>query len=107
MAHIWLCGTPTGFCSGGRYILGDDTDIRGHSSSTEAFKCYSSYLTNILGWKRVGAREFKRADNGRIEVLSKKSHFGTRLMGGKRGGETGNKTKRYVPDTPSRRGWIG
>lgn len=89
-----LCGVPDYHCQGG--ILSTDQQLgtkKAHGSHEDAFRCYARYLVKVLGFTRVGAREFQNPNNGPIRVLTKKSRFGTRLMAGK-GGDKGS---RYMP----------
>lgn len=77
-----LCPTPKKFCQGSvsqtsKALAGEKV----HGTHEQAFQCYANYLMNILGYKRIGSREFQGPDG--IEVLTKKSRFGMRLRLGK------------------------
>ena len=99
--HKVCCGTPNHSCTGGTVAmnsgwsgLGSDKSAKVHSTSTEAFNCYSSYLQTV-GYTRIGSREFE-TPTGSILVLNKKSHFGAVLRSGKTS-EGGKAKNRFVP----------
>jgi len=82
MANRWLCGARAGCCNGGKIML-NKSDAKAHSSPGEAFRCMKNYLVNELGYEQIGQREFVRPQDGYVEVLTKKSRFGTRVVTGK------------------------
>ena len=82
----YVCGTPREECTGG--AAGLNFNIRGgvakiHSSTEEAFRCYSRHLMNH-GFKRTGNREFTPDDGGPTRILTKKIRYGGMLRPGKR-----------------------
>jgi len=90
-AGTYLCGVPFEHCMAPmkdcsaslrdrHYRTGA---LKAHSSRDESFRCCVHYLTKVLGYKRVGGREFSPPDGGPIRVLTKKIRFGGRLRGGK------------------------
>lgn len=92
----FLCGVPKGQCLGSETPVcrGLGFSVKIHSSTKEAFACYSAWL-RFLGYTQIGSREFSPPDGGPVLVLSKKSKFGAPLRRGK-GGE-GIKSKRLCP----------
>ena len=105
-ANRYLCGVPDEHCTGGE--LKTDQALQHkkcHTSPQEAFKCHVRYLINVLGFKRLGAREFINPESGYVRVLPKSTRFGGRLRSGK--GEDNRITKsRFQPDTHDSRGII-
>lgn len=97
MSRYVACGCPSEECNGAKVLLNNGWRgaMKAHTSSEEAFKCHSNWLLK-QGFKQCGPREFENPVGGYIRVLSKKSHFGSPLRGGKVGdkGKTGN---RLVP----------
>jgi hypothetical protein len=86
----YTCGVPKEHCTGGtiRVSAGMKSAIRAesincHASPQEAFRCHARYLVEVLGYTRVGNREFAPPDGGPIRVLTKKSRFGGELRKGK------------------------
>lgn len=81
-----LCGVPKEHCTGG-HLQTDQTFNTGkaHSGHSEAFACMARYLVFVLGYKRVGGREFAPSDGGPILVLTKKMRYGGLLVSGKEG----------------------
>lgn len=85
--YVILCGVPEHDCTGGRYITDQQLPRKAHASRSDAFKCYKRYLTHVKGYRqRKGhsARDMYK-EGEPILVLSKQSHFGTRLRAGKEG----------------------
>jgi hypothetical protein len=82
-----LCGVPAQYCCGSTSIT--SKSIQGnpklHNSSQEAMRCHGRYLINVLGYQKMGAREFSPPDGGPIRVLTKSSRFGARMRPGKGG----------------------
>lgn len=80
-----LCGVPAQFCCGSIGIT--SKSIQGnpklHNSPQEALRCHGRYLVNVLGYEKIGPREFRPADGGEIRVLTKPSRFGSKLRPGK------------------------
>lgn len=86
-----LCGTPDENCTGSKLITDQKLGhTKCHMTHEEAFKCYVRYLMTVLGYKRVGTREFQEPNSGPILVLFKPSKYGARLKTGK--------PVRYMPD---------
>lgn len=81
-----LCGTPKEHCFGSKLIT-DQAIGSGkcHRTHDEAFKCYANYLVNVLGYKRLSAREFQLNDEP-VLVLTKKMRYGAHLRWGKERG---------------------
>ncbi len=75
----YLCGVKNG-CTGGN-IETPKGMMKGHPTSTEAFKCKCRSLLR-QGYIQSGSREFSLNDEP-ILVLSKKTHFGGVIRGGK------------------------
>ena len=92
----YTCGVPKEHCFGSSNFVVNITSItKIHCSSEEAFNCHARWLVNVLGYKRIGSREFDLQNGSPIRVLTKKSRFGGVLRIGKHG--EGAKTKRLVP----------
>jgi len=86
-----LCGTPDEHCCGGK--LNSDQGLQHkkcHSNREEAFRCYTKYLVKVLGYKRIGPRDFFK-EGEYVLMVSKKSKFGGYL-------KTGKELTRYMPD---------
>jgi hypothetical protein len=84
----YLCGTPTDHCGGSLGILSaafKGKGTRTHNSPQEAMRCHSRYLVRVLGFEKLGAREFRAPDGSGIRVLTKPSHFGAKMRPGKEG----------------------
>ena len=64
--------------------------VRCHSTRDQAFRCHAQYLVDVLGYKRVGSREFHK-EGSPIKVLSKRSKFGGVLRRGKAGEKGGSR----------------
>src|SRR5688572_10496009 len=94
MAQRTLCGTPKEHCNGSSHPVNKGMHYpKSHQSPPEAFKCHARYLINVLNYQQIGPREFRPPDGSETRVLTKMSHFGGQIRGGK-GGEKGEKTKR-------------
>ena len=97
----YLCGVPQEHCEGGFRItsksLGGKKGCRVHSSSSEAFRCYARYLVRVLGYQRIGPREYRPPDGGPVLVLTKKCRFGGRLRPGKSGEKGKYRGDRVMP----------
>jgi hypothetical protein len=58
---------------------------RSHTTPEEAFYCYRGWLKR-QGYTQIeGSRMMRPPDGGPIEILTKKSRYGTRLRSGKEG----------------------
>ena len=81
-----LCGVPKEYCIGGPLVTKQmlNTD-KCHGSHDDAFRCMAHYLTKVLGYTRIGGREFRPPDGGPIKVLTKKIRYGERIVAGKEG----------------------
>lgn len=90
----YMCGTPAKSCGGGQMETNGGFQ-RVHVSPQEAFKCYRRHLV-LEGYELIGSRELRPPGGGPILVLSKPSHFGGELRGGKRAANMGN-AKRLNP----------
>ncbi len=79
-----LCGVPKEYCTGG-HLQTDQVfaSNKAHSGHSEAFKCMAHYLTQILGFRRVGSRDFAPPDGGPIRILTKPIRYGGLLVYGK------------------------
>lgn len=89
-----LCGVPKEHCQGGKLVTDQKLSTnKCHSDRAGAFRCMAHYLTKVLGYTRIGAREFKPppGSNGYVRVLSKKSRYGGKLR-------TGKEHTRYMPE---------
>ena len=98
----YTCGVPKEYCNGSvapMFSSGIRKNLyKAHSSPQEAFNCHARYLVKVLGYERVGSREFVKGDEP-VRVLTKKSKFGGRLRGGKSGqGATAHRATRHMPD---------
>ena len=84
----YMCGVPSQYCSGTTVVVNHAlrgvTTEKVHSYPEDAFKCHARYLVKVLGYTRVGNREFVLDSSSPIRVLTKKSRFGGRLRQGKR-----------------------
>lgn len=80
-----MCGVPKEFCTGSNRQVSNGLRkvIKGHSSTTEAYRCMSRYLRS-LGYVAQSNREFHR-EGEPVLVLTKKSRYGAMLRGGKAG----------------------
>jgi len=92
------CQTPKKECTGGltavnNNLVGQGSPRKLHSSSEEAFQCYSSFLLRN-GYTQVGSREFRQPDGG-ILMLSKRSRYGAVMRKGK--SDTGKAGNRFMP----------
>ena len=96
MSRFISCGTPSEECTGAKAIMNNGWRgaLKAHSSSEDAFKCHANHLVK-LGFVQHGPREFINPEGGAIRVLTKKSHFGSPLRGGKE--DKGKGGKRLVP----------
>ena len=91
---VYRCGVPEQHCKAAtmQSTAGMKHSVKVHSSTEEAFKCYAKYLIEVLGYTRVGKREFAAPDGGPIRVLTKPSKFGGAMRKGKGGeGQTGRR----------------
>lgn len=87
-----LCGVPEEHCCGGHLHTDQHFHTKkAHSSRDDAFRCMTRYLTTVLGYRKVGARELAPPDGGPIRILPKKSKYGGLLVRGKLG-------ERYMPE---------
>lgn len=79
-----LCGVPKEFCNG-THVISDQQyqSDKAHVSHSDAFNCMVRYLTGVLNYTRVGARDFSPPDGGPVRTLTKKSHYGGLLIFGK------------------------
>lgn len=95
-----LCGTPKEECSGAMLAVPWGT-VKAHSDPVSAFKCQKRHLI-ASGYKEVGMRELVSPETGAIRLLTKPSHFGGPIRGGKRGDKEGASVagKRGVYSTP-------
>ena len=107
--RVQSCGVPDAHCNG-RSVICDMNVIRKtikvHNTPQEAFRCYSRYLVNVLGYKRLGSREFQLGEDAPILVLTKASRFGAPFRHGKYGGEGAGRGKRVTPYGKQTGGWI-
>lgn len=90
----YMCGTPADTCGGGKM----ETNMgwqNVHSSPQDAFKCYRRWLIK-QGYTLVGTRELRPPNGGPILVLTKPSHFGGEMRGGKKA-QNLSKSKRLNP----------
>lgn len=94
MAHKVLCGVPKGHCQGGRTTVNHNDAAKAHGSHSEAFRCMAHYLVKILGYTRIGSREFINPNDGYVNVLTKKSRYGILLRRGK--SAEGMSSKRFT-----------
>lgn len=95
-----LCGTPIEYCSGARLPTSQGIKAavgKVHALPEEAFACHANYLVKILGYRRIGNREFEPPDGGPIRVLTRKSRFGGRLRAGKGGEGAAGAGKTVMP----------
>lgn len=86
--HVVVCGTPEEFCQARRGLLNNGLKAKGirvHPNHEAAFNCYKNYLLKN-GYTQMDSRAFAAPNNGPIQVLTKKSRFGTELRQGKTGG---------------------
>lgn len=83
----YLCGVKDG-CSGSMMEtpLGM---VRVHLTSESAFACKCQEMRR-QGYTRVGSRAFC-LDSGPVRILTKPSHYGAELTGGKREKQTGKR----------------
>jgi hypothetical protein len=87
----YVCGVPAAHCTGGKVTTDQQINSgKAHTTPSDAFNCMARYLVQVLGYKRVGGREFDPQDGGPIRVLTKKSRYGGKMKLGKEG--------RYMPD---------
>ena len=88
------CGSPVNQCSGTMVTDGIGKNyIRYHRDSKESHRCYGKYLMSQGFTRHEGKRrEFKRPDDGSIQILPKK--LGVPVMTGKRGDTGGGRSKR-------------
>lgn len=99
MSSRYLCGVPDTDCCGGKTLYGKNMALppKSHASREEAFRCAASYLRKQdYSQEGLDARAFRPPDNGPVLILSKKSKFGARLRGGKRGGDSAGGS-RFMP----------
>jgi len=100
--RAYLCGTPSSDCTGSNTPvsawLGGSRMQRTHSTPQDAFKCYKRHLIKN-GYEPIGSRELRApAETGLgILVLTKPSHFGAELRGGKTGKKGASTGKRLMP----------
>ena len=93
--HRVLCGTPEQYCTGGHITTDQQLNSRkAHVSHSDAFKCHARYLVRVLGFTRLGAREFVNPENGYVRVLTKQSRFGGLMVSGKEGRHMPEKRRR-------------
>ena len=89
MAYVGqTCRTPLNACTGAHTVtdgIGKGR-VKYHNTSKEGLKCFGKYLQS-QGFIRLSSREYKRPDNGMIEMLPKK--MGSPVMTGKRGDKGG------------------
>ena len=79
-----LCGVPKEHCVGGKFVTDQMfTTDKAHSSHEDVFKCMARYLVRVLGYKRMGSRDFAPPDGGPIRILTKKIRYGGLLVYGK------------------------
>lgn len=97
----YLCGTPTPQCGGAKTVVANFMGKyqKSHGSPQQAFKCYRAWLLS-QGFEQVDSRAFRAPEDNILGVtgvllLSKPSHFGAPLRGGKRAGPTECKSKRF------------
>jgi hypothetical protein len=88
---VVLCGVPTEYCTGSKYTTDQNLPSKAHGDSEEAFRCMRHYLIS-QGYEPVGSRDFRPLDGGPIRILTKKSHYGSRLRLGKLG-------ERFMPES--------
>lgn len=82
----YVCGVPALHCSGGHVSTDQQINSgKAHTSPSEAFNCMARYLVRVLGYKRIGGREFDPQDGGSIRVLTKRSRYGGKMRLGKEG----------------------
>lgn len=101
MPEKYLCGVPEIHCRGGltqtdQVLSATQKGKRKkmHESRKAAFKCYTNYLVKILGFTRVGNREFINPKNGYVRLVTRVSKFGAECRPGKGEGES---RSRYMP----------
>lgn len=78
-----LCQTPNEHCTGTWKDAAHSLHLRAkvHRDHEQAFRCYAKYLVNVLGYTKVGGREFQRGDEP-ILVLTKRTRYGARCRTG-------------------------
>lgn len=101
---MYTCGVPKEHCNGAHVATSAGTReienlYKAHVSPSQAFNCRARYLTHVLGYERIGQREFSPPDGGPVLVLSKKIRFGGKLRKGK-GARGDGSASRVMPDRP-------
>ena len=98
----YLCGTPSEHCGGTLGILSAAFKGKGtkqHNSPQEAMRCHGRYLVKVLGYEKLGSREFRDPKGGGIRVLTKPCRFGAKMRPGKEG-------QRNMPSRPRTGGTV-
>jgi hypothetical protein len=94
-----MCGVPLLHCTGAQTELdfaGQVFDtVKVHGTPQEAFACYAKYLVSVLGYTRIGGREFSPPGGGHVRVLTKPSRFGAPLRRSKH--ELSASANRWLP----------
>lgn len=95
----FLCGCPQEHCNGSNMAVNQGLKHSGgmrkvHSSSKEAFKCYSAWMV-AQGYTRLTNQEYYKPGHP-IVMLNKQGKFGAVLRIGK-GMEGSSKGNRFVP----------
>ena len=88
------CRTPMHLCTGANVTDGIGKGrVKYHNTPKEGLRCFGKYLESQGFVKHNGnSREWKRPDNGMIEILPKK--MGSPVMTGKSGEKGGGRSKR-------------
>jgi len=76
--------------------LGGNMMQKVHPDSVDAFKCHRKYLINVEGFVPLSSRDLRAPDGSGVRVLTKQSHFGAELRGGK-GGDKMSSASRVMP----------
>jgi hypothetical protein len=76
--------------------LGGNMMQKVHPDSVAAFKCHRKYLINVEGFTPLSSRDLRAPDGSGVRVLTKQSHFGAVLRGGK-SGDKSTSANRVMP----------
>lgn len=104
IGYKYTCGVPAAECGGSKITvsagLSSSSQGRAHGTPQEAFRCRKAYLVS-LGYTPTGTRTLSPPPHigGGVLVLTKPSHFGGRMRGGK-----GSRYMPHAPRTIGRRG---